>query len=60
MLPMASNGSTIIYTRIIKPFVAKHEKTIDDALSAGKQLAKEAGKEGEPCPEQSLYALADS
>ena len=46
MVPIANNGSMIIYHRLIKPFVKEHEKDFEDAISAGTQLAKEAGKKG--------------
>ena len=46
MLPMTNNGSVIIYHRVIKPFVKKHEKKIDEALSAGSQLAGEVASKG--------------
>ena len=49
MLPMENNGSIIIYHRLIKPFVKKHEKTIEGALDAGAKLAKEAGQQGILC-----------
>jgi receptor expression-enhancing protein 5/6 len=39
MLPMENNGSVIIYHRFIKPFVKKHESTIDTAFKTGQQLA---------------------
>lgn len=46
MLPMENNGSIIIYHRIIKPFVKKHESSIDEAFKTGQQLAGEAMSKG--------------
>lgn len=37
----------VIYHRLIKPFVQKHEGTIDDALRTGTQLAGEVASKGE-------------
>ena len=47
MLPMENNGSVIIYRRLIKPFVKKHEHTIEEAFKAGEQLAGEVASKGE-------------
>ncbi len=47
MMPVANNGSMFIYQRIIRPFVATHEKTLDAAFDSATQLAKDAGKSGE-------------
>ena len=45
MLPMANNGSILIYHRLIKPFVKKHEKELDSAFdSAGGLMRDAAGK----------------
>ena len=44
MVPVANNGSMFIYHRFIKRFVKEHEKDFEDAISAGTQLAREAGK----------------
>ena len=46
MLPMENNGSMVVYHRIIKPFVKKHESTIDEAFKTGAQLAGEATSKG--------------
>ena len=46
MLPMANNGSVIIYHRLIKPFVKKHESDFDAALSQVGDIAKDVGKHG--------------
>ena len=46
MLPMANNGSVLIYHRVIKPFVKKHEKDFDSAISQVSDLAKDVGKQG--------------
>ena len=49
MFPVANNGSVVIYHRLIKPFVAKHEKEIEGALNLGARYAREAGKKGSSC-----------
>ncbi len=46
MMPIANNGSMFIYQKIIRPFVVKHEKTLDAAFDSATQLAKDAGKSG--------------
>ena len=46
MLPMANNGSVIIYHRVIKPFVKKHEKDFDVAFSQVGDIAKDVTKHG--------------
>ena len=46
MLPMANNGSVLIYHRLIKPFVKKHEKVFDEAFSEVSDIAKDVGKHG--------------
>ncbi len=46
MLPMANSGSVIIYHRLIKPFVKKHEKDFDEAFSQVGDIAKDVGKHG--------------
>lgn len=46
MLPMANNGSVLIYHRLIKPFVKKHEKDFDSALGQVGDIAKDVGKQG--------------
>ena len=46
MLPMANNGSVLIYHRLIKPFVKKHEKDFDDAFNQFGDIAKDVGKHG--------------
>ena len=53
MLPMANNGSCLIYHRIIKPFVKKHEKEFDGALDAAGGAMKDAAGKGER--DQSSY-----
>lgn len=45
MAPISSNGASVIYNRVIKPFVIKHQKDIDEALDeASSQASKVAGK----------------
>lgn len=45
MLPMKNNGAFLIYTKIIGPFVRKHEGKIDEVVSMTEALAREGGKE---------------
>lgn len=47
MLPMANNGSEVIYHRIIKPFVHKHEKDFDSAIDVAGGLVKDVAGKGE-------------
>lgn len=46
MLPMANNGAGVIYRRLIKPFITKNEKAIDEFIGEATALTKEAGKLG--------------
>ena len=39
MAPIHANGSLIIYNRLIKPFVLKHQRRIDEALNKATDLA---------------------
>lgn len=43
---MANNGSVIIYHRLIKPFVKKHENEFDQAINQFGDIAKDVGKHG--------------
>lgn len=43
---MANNGSILIYHRIIKPFVKKHESELDSAFDAAGGLVKDAAGKG--------------
>ncbi len=47
MVPMANNGSMVVYNRLIKPFVKKHEKTFDAAIDTASQAAGQAAGGGE-------------
>lgn len=47
MMPMANNGSEVIYHRLIKPFMKKHEKTLDSAISSATNVAKDVTNQGE-------------
>ena len=49
MCPAHWNGSQMIYVRLIKPFILKHQKKIDEAL----QKAAENFKDG-------MYYIAGS
>ena len=46
---MANSGSMIIYHRLIKPFVKKHEKTFDEVIDVAKDAGKKLGQKGEWC-----------
>ena len=46
MLPMANNGSILIYNKLIKPFVKKHEKTFEKVIDETTHLVKDAGQSG--------------
>ncbi|XP_064610195.1 receptor expression-enhancing protein 5-like isoform X2 [Liolophura sinensis] len=43
MAPVASNGSQIIYTRVIRPFALKHQDKVDKALDQVGEVLNEAG-----------------
>ncbi|XP_013403702.1 receptor expression-enhancing protein 5 isoform X2 [Lingula anatina] len=48
MVPVdAFNGSIIIYYRFIRPFVLRHQDSVDKTLGKAKDLAGDALKEGE-------------
>lgn len=42
MAPTPSNGSVLIYTRIVRPFFLKNEAKIDDVVKNIKDKASEA------------------
>lgn len=42
MAPTPSNGSVVIYTRIVRPFFLKNEAKIDDVVKNIKDKASEA------------------
>ena len=46
MMPMENNGAAVIYHNFIKPFIKKHEKTIEKAINMTSDLARDAGREG--------------
>jgi len=46
MLPVSWNGSVTIYTRVIRPFVLRHQKEIDSALDQAVNVTQSALKEG--------------
>ena len=46
MMPMENNGAAVIYHNFIRPFIKKHEKTIEKAINMTSDLAKDAGREG--------------
>jgi len=39
MSPVPWNGSNILYQRLIRPFVLRHESHIDDTISKARQKA---------------------
>ena len=56
MLPMANSGSMVIYHRLIKPFVKKHEKTLDSAVGTVTEVAQDISSKGEVAMATSLQA----
>jgi receptor expression-enhancing protein 5/6 len=44
--PTKWNGSLTIYTRVIRPFVLKHQKKIDEAMGKATEAAKSVIDEG--------------
>lgn len=53
MVPIANNGSVIIYSRIIKPFIKKHEKELDAAFDSAGTIVKGAAGTGR-CADYSI------
>ena len=47
------NGSDLIYNRVIRPFVLKHQKKIDDAIDQAADKLKDG------MPDISLYSEAE-
>ena len=47
MVPMDNNGAQLIYKRIIKPFIKKHEGEFDQVAEALTEQAKEITGKGE-------------
>ena len=47
MVPMENNGAQFIYHKIIKPFVQKHEKELDEVTDAITEQAKDLTSHGE-------------
>jgi len=41
MAPFSWNGAELIYHKFLKPFIAEHEKTVDDYLARAKVKAEE-------------------
>ena len=46
MMPTKWNGSTTIYNNVIRPFVLKHQKEVDEALDKAADLASDVVNEG--------------
>lgn len=46
MVPIANSGSMIIYHRVIKPFLKKHEKELDAAFDVAGAAVKDAAGKG--------------
>ncbi|XP_006822736.2 receptor expression-enhancing protein 5-like [Saccoglossus kowalevskii] len=42
MAPIANNGSQFIYKRVVRPFVLKHQKQVDEALDKFQGMAADA------------------
>ena len=40
MSPVPWNGSIFIYTKVIRPFILKHEDRIDDTITRATEKAK--------------------
>jgi len=47
MLPASWNGSVTIYTRVIRPFILRHEKKIDSAIDKAVDVTRSTLKEGQ-------------
>jgi receptor expression-enhancing protein 5/6 len=47
MVPTSWNGSIVIYYRLIRPFVLRHQDRVDKALSQAAEVAGDALNEGE-------------
>jgi receptor expression-enhancing protein 5/6 len=45
MAPISANGSTIVYQRLIKPFVVKHQAEIDEVLNEASAVASSAANQ---------------
>ena len=52
MAPVSWNGSVTIYHKVIKPFVLKHQRQVDDALDKAGEMAQDVLNEGEPSEKQ--------
>lgn len=57
MAPTPSNGSVLIYTRIVRPFFLKNEAKIDDVVKNIKDKASEAADKIKDEGEQ-IYTVA--
>jgi len=54
MAPAAGNGSALIYNKVLRPFVLKYEKDIDEALDRTAGLAREAMGEAEALSKEAV------
>lgn len=52
MMPTERNGSVVIYNRVIRPFVLRHQKQIDSAMSRAVGVAGEIVEEGKQGKEE--------
>jgi len=50
MLPVSWNGSNTIYNRLIRPFVLRHHKEIDEAIDEAVDATRSAVKGGQIGP----------
>lgn len=44
--PMPWNGSVTLYNKVIRPFILKHQKKIDESIGKAASAAKTAFNEG--------------
>lgn len=47
MIPVPWNGSVTIYTRVIRPFVLKHQKKVDQTIDQAADIAQGVMDQGE-------------
>ncbi|XP_072050710.1 receptor expression-enhancing protein 5-like isoform X2 [Amphiura filiformis] len=58
MAPIASNGSSFLYSRFIRPFVLKHQKKIDESLDQVGGIAASTLNEAKDLAEQQASEFA--
>ena len=57
MVPVTSNGSKVIYDRIVRPYFLKYEKKVDKGIADAKKLAAKVKEEGESVASQAGTAI---